>query len=118
MYTLYGIPNCDSVKKARTWLEEKEIVYTFHDYKKAGISVKKLKEWSDILGWEALLNKKGTTWRKLDASAQQKISNAKTAITWLAGNTSAIKRPLLEKNGEVVALGFDANNYSNIFKVS
>lgn len=118
MYILYGIPNCDTVKKARTWLEEKKIPYEFHDYKKLGITQAKVKEWSATLGWEPLLNTKGTTWRKLEPAAQQKINSAKTAITWLTENTSAIKRPLIEKNGKVVALGFDLNTYPKIFKVS
>lgn len=118
MYTLYGIPNCDTVKKARTWLEENKIPYAFHDYKKLGISQTKLKEWSAELGWEQLVNTRGTTWRKLEPAAQQKINTAKTAIPWLAENTSAIKRPLIEKNGKVLTLGFDANAYPKIFKVS
>ncbi|MDE3252057.1 MAG: ArsC family reductase [Bacteroidota bacterium] len=118
MYVLYGIPNCDTVKKARNWLEANKIVYEFHDYKKLGITQTKLKEWSAALGWELLVNTKGTTWRKLDPAMQQKINSAKTAIPWLAENTSAIKRPLIEKNGKVIALGFDPETYPKIFKVA
>lgn len=116
MYTLYGIPNCDTVKKARTWLEKQKVAYEFHDYKKAGITPAKLKQWSTQVGWEILLNKKGTTWKKLDEKIQSAVTNEKTAIKVLSENTSAIKRPLIEKGDKVIIVGFDEESYSKLFK--
>lgn len=117
MYTVYGIPNCDTVKKALTWLDAHKIPYTFHNYKKQGITAAKLKNWSSQTGWEALLNRKGTTWRKLDPEVQASITSEKAAIQLLAGNTSAIKRPLIENtDGKVTTLGFDPANYEQAFK--
>ena len=116
MYILYGIPNCDTVKKARTWLEKQKIPYEFHDYKKAGISPAKLKQWSAQVGWEILLNKKGTTWKKLDEKVQAAVTNEKAAIKVLSENTSAIKRPLIEKGEKVVVVGFDEESYGKLFK--
>jgi Spx/MgsR family transcriptional regulator len=118
MYILYGIPNCDTVKKARTWLEKQKIPYEFHDYKKAGISPVKLKQWSTQVGWEILLNKKGTTWKKLDEKVQAAVTNEKAAIKVLTENTSAIKRPLIEKGDKVVVVGFDEEGYEKLFKKS
>lgn len=115
MYQVYGIPNCDTVKKALTWLKDHEIAYEFNDYKKKGITPQKLKAWSKQLGWEALLNKKGTTWKNLDAATQAKITNEKAAIALLVDHTSMIKRPLIEKGEKVVALGFDAEVYEEVF---
>jgi len=116
MYTLYGIPNCNTVKKSVTWLQEHKIAFEFHDYKKLGITAKKLKQWSSQLGWESLLNKKGTTWRNLDEKTQATITNEKAALQVLAANTSAIKRPLIEKDNKVIALGFDEEQYRKVFK--
>lgn len=116
MYTLYGIPNCGTVKKSLVWLTQHKIVFTFHDYKKDGITAAKLTEWSTQVGWESLLNRKGTTWRKLDAKMQASITNEKAAIQFLAENTSAIKRPLIEKGNKVIVLGFDEERYQTIFK--
>lgn len=117
MYTVYGIPNCDTVKKALTWLDAHKIPYTFHNYKKQGITAAKLKNWGSQIGWEALLNRKGTTWRKLDPEVQASITSEKAAIQLLTDNTSAIKRPLIENpDGKVTALGFDPANYEQAFK--
>lgn len=116
MYTLYGIPNCDTVKKARTWLEKQKIPYQFHDYKKSGITTAKLKQWSSQVGWEILLNKKGTTWRSLDEKTQASVTNEKTATKILAENTSAIKRPVIEKEDKVIMVGFDEATYAKLFK--
>ena len=116
MYIIYGIPNCDTVKKAITWLKQHAIVYEFYDYKKKGISPGGLKNWSKQVGWETLLNKKGTTWRQLDAKIQSAITNERAAIKLLSENTSAIKRPLIEKDDTVVTVGFDEDRYKNIFK--
>ncbi len=116
MYIIYGIPNCDTIKKALAWLKANGIDYLFYDYKKNGITTSKLSAWSKQVGWESLLNKKGTTWRKLDATVQESIINEKKAIGLLVENTSAIKRPLVEKDDKVIALGFDEVLYKKLFK--
>lgn len=115
MYTVYGIPNCNTVKKALDWLKEHKVAYTFHDYKKQGITKSKLQLWSKQTGWESLVNKKGTTWRQLDAAQQAGITNEKAAIQLMETHTSVIKRPLIEKGDEVVALGFDEQQYEKAF---
>lgn len=116
MYIVYGIPNCNTVKKAITWLKDHKIDFTFNDYKKNGASPQKLAVWSKQLGWEALVNKKGATWKKSDAAIQATITNEKAAIALLVDNTSMIKRPLIEKGDKVVALGFDEAVYAKAFK--
>lgn len=113
--TVYGIPNCNTVKKARVWLEEQGLSYQFHDFKKNGISAEKLGEWCLFFGWEIVLNKKGTTWRKLDAAVQSSIIDMTSAISLLQQNTSAIKRPVIELNGKPVLISFDADQYQAIF---
>ena len=79
--TLYGIPNCDTVKKARAWLAERGVEVVFHDYKKQGVPEAELRAWVKALGWETLLNRKGTTWRKLDDATKAGVSDATTATT-------------------------------------
>jgi Spx/MgsR family transcriptional regulator len=116
MYIVYGIPNCDTVKKVFTWLQAHKIPYQFHDYKKEGITPAQLKKWSEQVGWEILLNKKSTTWRELDATTQASILNEKAAVQLMAKHTSIIKRPVIEKNGEVMAVGFNETAYQNIFQ--
>lgn len=105
MTTLYGIPNCDSVKKARRWLEENGIDYDFHDYKKAGIDKATLEGWCREFGHDALLNTRGTTWRKLDDAQKQDINEAR-AIGLMLEHHSIIKRPVLV-SGRKKLLGFD-----------
>jgi len=114
MTTLYGIPNCDTIKKARKYLAEHNIEYQFHDYKKLGVPEHELKKWIKDLGWEALLNKRGTTWRKLDESVKES-ANEQTAIQIMLDNPSIIKRPVLDVNGRFT-LGFKAETYAQIFK--
>ena len=92
--TIYGIPNCDTVKKARRWLDERSIAYQFHDYKKAGVSEADLKRWAGEDGWEKLLNRDGTTFRKLDERDKAGIDESK-AIELMAANPSMIKRPVV-----------------------
>ena len=116
MYMIYGIPNCDTVKKVFTWFKENKIPYEFHDYKKTGISPAKLKAWSGQVGWEVLLNKRGTTWKELDAKTQASITNEKAAIKLMAENTSSIKRPVIEKGDKVMIVGYDVTAYENLFK--
>jgi Spx/MgsR family transcriptional regulator len=115
MYTVYGISNCDTVKKTLDWLNKHQIKYQFHNYKKEGITIAKLKNWSKQKGWEILLNKKGTTWRGLDVAVQASITNEKKAIALMAEFTSIIKRPVIEKEETIVAVGFDEKEYEKIF---
>jgi arsenate reductase len=112
--TLYGIKNCNTVKSAVDWLKKNNIEFEFHDYKKSGISGAKLKEWAKQMGWESLVNKRGTTWRQLDESVQKKTTNEKAAIELMMEKTSVIKRPLIEQNGKVILLGFDEEEYEKV----
>lgn len=111
--TLYGIPNCDTVKKARKWLDTNGVGYEFHDYKKHGIDKTRLTRWSNELGWESLVNKRGTTWRKLPDADKQNLTQNK-AITLMMDNTSLIKRPVVD-TGEVLSVGFDETRYKSLF---
>ncbi len=108
---VYGIKNCNTVKSAIDWLNKNKIEFDFHDYKKSGITATKLSEWCKQVGWESLVNKRGTTWRQLDEIDQKKVTNEKSAIALMVEKTSVIKRPLIEKNGKVVLLGFDEDAY-------
>lgn len=107
MITLYGIPNCDTVKKARTWLAENGVEYQFHDFKKQGVPPEQLKRWAQAAGWETLLNRKGTTWRKLDAAAQAGAADSAGAQALMLANPSVIKRPVVDW-GKGITVGFDA----------
>lgn len=104
--TIYGIPNCDTMKKAFVALDESGTAYTFHNYKKEGVTEAKLRQWIDVVGTEQLVNKKGTTWRKLDPSEQVVLASTDKLIAWLQANPSAIKRPLVE-SGKKVLVGLD-----------
>lgn len=112
---LFGIPNCNSVKKAKDFLKENEIGYQFHDFKKNGIDELKLNQWCDVFGWEKVLNKKGTTYKKLSAEEQSKLQDQESAVQLLKLKTSAIKRPILEKDGVAVLIGFDVEQYAQLF---
>ena len=112
---VYGIKNCNTVKNAVEWLTKKGIAFEFHDYKKSGISDAKLKSWSEQVGWERLVNKKGTTWRQLDKAEQDRVTNESAAIALMKGKTSVIKRPVIEVDDKVVALGFDETEYVKLF---
>ena len=111
--TLYGIPNCDTVKKARTWLDEHRIAYAFHDYKKAGITAAKLKAWCKTLGWESVLNRAGTTFRKLPDAAKDGLDQAK-AIALMLEQPSMIKRPIVEHKSGLL-LGFKQAEWEAAF---
>lgn len=113
---VYGIPNCNTVKKATTWLTEHGLEYEFHDFKKKGITAAKLNEWCGFFGWENVLNKKGTTWRKLSPEEQLLVVDQDSAVQMLLKNTSAIKRPVVEKNGKPVLLSFNEDQYRSILK--
>lgn len=109
--TLYGIPNCDTVKKARVWLEARGIAYDFHDYKKSGVDVADLARWCDALGWETVLNRAGTTFRKLP-DADKAGLNRDRAIALMAAQPSMIKRPILAFPGGLLA-GFKADIWAD-----
>ena len=108
--TVYGIPNCDTVKKARAWLDAHGVAYVFHDYKKQGVPLSQLDGWMQRLGWEALLNRKGTTWRKLDAEQQAGIHDAASARDLMVAQPSVIRRPVVEHAGGVL-VGFDTDEW-------
>jgi Spx/MgsR family transcriptional regulator len=108
---LYGIPNCNTVKKAQDWLKAKGIDFEFHDFKKKGVTPEKLSEWFAAFGWEKVINKNGLTFKKLCKEEQANINTAAKAIDYLMSNTSAIKRPILEQNNCPVAIGFDEAAY-------
>lgn len=114
--TVYGIPNCNTVKKARTWLTDHGFDYEFHDFKKQGISAEKLQEWCAVFGWEKVLNKKGTTWKKLSEEQQSSVKDEATAISILLHNHSAIKRPVVEKDGKAMLISFDEEQYAGLLK--
>jgi arsenate reductase (glutaredoxin) len=103
---LYGIPNCDSVKKTRAFLTERGMAYTFHDYKKQGVPEAALRAWVDAIGWDTVLNRKGTTWRGLDEAAKAKVINAEAAIAIMMANPSTIKRPVVI-SGATIIVGVD-----------
>lgn len=111
---VYGIPNCDTIKKARRWLADNDVEYEFHDYKKLGIDAKLLESWCKDHGHEALINKRGTTWRKLDDSDKDNLTQKK-AIALMQSNTSLIKRPVTEFGSKRI-IGFDEAQYADIFK--
>jgi Spx/MgsR family transcriptional regulator len=114
MITLYGIPNCNTVKKALDWLKAHQIDYTFHDFKKKGISLDKLETWANQVGWDALVNKRGTTWKQLPVEIQQGIQNKKAAFELILQKTSVTKRPILESKKGIL-LGFDEQSYAAYF---
>ncbi len=107
--SLYGIPNCDTVKKARLWLDEQNVAYAFHDYKKAGVPEAALRGWVDRLGWEAVLNRAGTTFRKLPDADKAEL-DAEKAIALMLANPSTIKRPVLVQ-GDTLLAGFTPDTY-------
>ena len=107
--TLYGIPNCDTVKKARTWLEAQGITYTFHDYKKAGADAAKLEHWCDTRGWETVLNRAGTAFKKLPDGAKSGLDQPK-ALKLMLEQPSMIKRPIVEHPGGLL-IGFKAEQW-------
>jgi Spx/MgsR family transcriptional regulator len=111
--TLYGIPNCDTVKKSRTWLDGQGIAYAFHDYKKAGITAAKLKAWCNVFGWESVLNRAGTTFRKLPDAAKAGLDQTK-AIALMIEQPSMIKRPIVEHEGGLL-IGFKPPEWEAAF---
>jgi arsenate reductase len=109
--TIYGIKNCDSMKKARAWLDKRGVAYAFHDYKTAGIERERLEQWEKKVGWETLLNRAGTTFRKLPDKDKTALS-AKKAMALMLAQPSMIKRPVLALGGGKLLVGFQPELYS------
>lgn len=110
--TLYGIPNCDTVKKARTWLAEQGVAVQFHDFKKQGVPADPLAAWVAAVGWAPLVNRQGTTWRKLDPAAQAAVTDAPSAMALMREQASVIKRPVVEWPDGAVTVGFSASDWA------
>jgi arsenate reductase len=111
---LFGIPNCNTVKKARDWLNQHGIAYEFHDFKKNGVSQELLENWLSQYPWEKLINRAGMTWRNLSDAEKIAVIDATSAITLMQEKTSVIKRPVLVKDEKIIALGFNETNYKQI----
>ena len=109
--TMYGIPNCDSVKKAKLWLAENEVEYEFYDYKKLGADKATLKAWCKAVGWDTLINRRGTSWRKLSESEQSDLTETR-AISLMIANPSLIKRPVITVE-DTVLVGFDEEAFNS-----
>lgn len=113
MYTLFAIPNCDTVKKARNWLADQGIDYQFYDYKKQGIDRATIERWLVQKPWEELINRTGTTWKKL--AEDDKPTDAEGAIALMLASPSVIRRPLIEADGQIITLGFKPESYQETF---
>jgi Spx/MgsR family transcriptional regulator len=114
--TVYGIPNCDTIKKTKDWLTENKIPFEFHDYKKSGISKTTLENWCKLVNWEVLVNKKGTTWKQLSPVEQGKIINKTAAIKLMQEHTSLIKRPVIELSNGTIVVGYDEEKFKTQLK--
>ncbi|MEY3017429.1 MAG: hypothetical protein RL336_564 [Pseudomonadota bacterium] len=113
MTTLYGIPNCDTVKKARIWLEQHSIDFTFHDFRKDGLEASTVKAWCARIDWETLVNKRSTSWKKIDEATRNNLCRDNVAALLVAYPT-LIKRPVLD-NTNILAVGFNADHYQQLF---
>ena len=114
MTTLFGIPNCDTVRKARKWLEAEGVDYQFHDFKKQGVTEEALRDWISQAGLDTVLNRRGTTWRKLPESDREAIDEPKT-IKLLMEHSSMVKRPVLQLDDGTIHVGFKPEQYAEIF---
>jgi arsenate reductase (glutaredoxin) len=115
MILVYGISNCDTVKKARTWLDQAGVTYQFHDFKKMGVPPASLDQWIAQVGWEKLVNRQGMMWRKLDDAAKAAVVDAAAARALMMATPSVIKRPVVEARSQVL-VGFDAAVWSRVLK--
>lgn len=114
---LYGISNCNTVKKSRDWLAQHDIAVEFHDFKKLGLDTATAQAWLRQTDWTRLINRSGLTWRGLPEQRKQGIQDAADALELMLEKTSVIKRPVLEHNGKLLHVGFDATDYSKIFNL-
>ena len=112
--TLYGITNCDTVKKARAWLDGQGMAYRFHDFRKDGVPQDRLADWSRSVGWDKLVNRQGMTWRKLDAAQQAVVRDDASAQALMLAQPSVIKRPVVEWPGGATTVGFDAGAWETL----
>jgi Spx/MgsR family transcriptional regulator len=110
MLEIYGIPNCDTVKRARAWLDQAGVSYRFHDFKKLGVSADQLRAWEQAVGWHKLLNRQGTTWRKLDPTVQAGVVDASSACALMHKHPSLIKRPVVQWPDRL-SVGFDPPSF-------
>jgi Spx/MgsR family transcriptional regulator len=115
MLTIYGIPNCDTVKKSLDWFTKHKIEYVFHNYKKEGVTAALLKDWMSQQDFTLIVNTKSATYKKLSPADQAKCAKAATAVAVLQENTSLIKRPIVTKKGNIIAIGFDPETYASLF---
>ncbi len=113
MVIVYGIPTCDTTKKAIGWLKQKKMQFHFHNYRESGITQKKLREWCNTAGWEKVLNKKSTTWRCLTPEQQQSVNSQESAVQLMQEHHTLIKRPILERAGRVI-IGWNEKEYESI----
>jgi Spx/MgsR family transcriptional regulator len=109
---LYGIASCDTVKRARAWLQARGVEVGFHDFKKDGLEPERLAHWIAVLGWEPLLNRRGTTWRKLTAEQQASVVDAASAQALMLAQTSVIRRPVVEWSDGTLTVGFDEPSFA------
>jgi Spx/MgsR family transcriptional regulator len=114
---LYGIPNCNTVKNARDWLSQHDISIEFHDFKKHGLSATVAQNWLQQTEWERLVNRNGLTWRGLDEQRKQQVCDQISALDLMLEKTSVIKRPILERDGKLLHVGFDTDAYTRIFQL-
>ncbi len=112
MIKVYGIPNCDTVKKARAWLADREREHTFHDFKKQGVPESRLPHWIAHVGWEKLVNRKGTTWRQLDPALQASLTDEASAHALMLQHASVIKRPVVEWSNGDITVGFAPDEWA------
>lgn len=114
--TIYGIKHCDTMKKAFAWLDAHAVAYDFHDYKKLGVAPERLAQWCERLGWQTLVNTRGTTWRKL-APAEQAVAGAPDAVALMTSHPSLIRRPVVQTASGELIVGFDPDRYAATFGV-
>jgi arsenate reductase (glutaredoxin) len=116
MLTLYGFPSCDTIKKARTWLEKHNVEYTFYDYRKEPITNAKVKDWFKVFPWDKVINKASTTWKELLEEERAKVIDENSAAALAVANTTVIKRPIVEdEQGKAVTMGFSEKLYEETF---
>ncbi len=116
MYKIFGIRSCDTIKKTLKYFKDKDLPFSFHDYRIEGIEKEVIEEWVKQVGLDTIFNKKSTTWRELDEAFQKTINTEKKAIKLMADRTTLIKRPVITKRGKVVAIGFSEEDFKEKFR--